>query len=500
MTALEERVFAAGCPVELLMEKVGRAMAARIIECAPVTRGVVIFIGRTHNGGDGLVAARALAEAGFAVEVRFAHPPAKLAPLTARMAERLPAHVTRSMIGEGDYTKPGCRPARVVLDAILGVNARGALRIPERAACREMNALRRASACIIALDLPSGLDADTGALDPDAVLAGRTLTVGFAKRGLMVDAAVNHVGRLDVIALPEFSRALRESGIETSGHDRLSDPESLIGLIPPRAFDSHKGHYGRVGIFAGSVGFTGAARLSALGALRGGAGLVTVFARRHEVYPIIAAAAPPEAMVKPIDDPRQILDERIDILAIGPGLGLADGEAVRQVIEQFPRTAVVDADAINVFVRGPSGAARLDHCAGARLLTPHPGEMARLFPESLKLSRAETARNFSDRYPDTTLLLKGARTIVARRGLPLAYNVNGTPGMATGGMGDVLTGVCAALLAQGLTPYDAARVAAWLCAAAAEDGIADGESEQSLAASDIPRRLGRAFRRLNEGM
>ncbi len=496
MTALEESVFATGVDAEALMERVGRAMAAQFRVFAPESP-VLIYVGRGHNGGDGLVVARALATSGVDVSLRLAHPGGKLAPLTAKMLARIPPQVPRTLLGDGDYRKPAAEPApRVIIDALLGLNAHGALRIPERAACREINALRGAHACVIALDLPSGVDAETGVADRDAVLAHHTLTVGFAKRGLVADDATNHVGRLHVVVLPEFTRAACAPAFTGSRHDELADAPALARLLPPRAFDTHKGDYGRVGVFAGSVGLSGAARLTATGALRGGAGLVTVFARR-DIYPVLAVSCPPEAMVRVIDSPLEILETKLDVLAIGPGLGRGEGGAVRRVIEEFPGPAVVDADAISLLVHGESGVARLDQCAGPRVLTPHPGEMLRLLPESQKLRRAEKAARFVDRYRASTLLLKGARTIVAQYGHVHSFNPTGSPGMATGGMGDFLTGVIAALLGQHLSPFDAARLGAWLCGRAAELALAGGQSEESLLPDDLGKHLGLAFRDLH---
>ena len=499
MQALEEAIFASGPDAECLMEGVGRAMAHVLRRDDPIPREItaLVYVGRGHNGGDALVVARALREAGSQVILRLVHPAGKLAPLTARMLARVPDDVTREWI-EPDSAPVALR-ARVdlVIDGLLGLNSTGPLRPRERAACRELNALRRGRLAtrVVALDLPSGLDCETGEADPDAVRADLTLTVGFAKRGLVADVAANFVGRLAVIHLPEFAWAAAKLSIRDTNHDRAADPLALASLLPPRDFDSHKGLFGRVGILAGSEGFTGAAVLAALGALRGGAGLVTLFVRRA-IYPIVAASAPPEAMVMPIDQPRDVLASKLDVLALGPGLGRADADEVCDLIARFPGPAVVDADALNLVAAHRDRVALLDHDAGARLLTPHPGEMARLFPFAQEHSRAETARKFSVSHPRTTLLLKGARTIVAQRGLPLSYNTTGTPGMAKGGMGDVLTGVCAALLGQGLAPYDAARLGAWLCGRAAERAIEDRESEPSLLPTDVLEKLGRAFRDL----
>jgi hydroxyethylthiazole kinase-like uncharacterized protein yjeF len=241
-------------------------------------------------------------------------------------------------------------------------------------------------------------------------------------------------------------------------------------------------------VVAGSKGFIGAALMTSQGALRAGAGLVEVFVP-EEIYPIVATAAPQEAMVKPAQSYRDLLKEKIGMWALGPGLGKTRAAEILELIEKAKQPMVVDADGLNILADEISV---LKRCNGKRLLTPHPGEMKRLF-RGKKQSRAATATKFCNRF-SVTLLLKGSRSIVAERGHPLSYNTTGNPGMASGGMGDVLTGVCAGLAGQGLSLYDSARVGAWLCGRAAEIAIfRGGQSEQSLLARDVLDHLGAAF-------
>jgi len=197
-------------------------------------------------------------------------------------------------------------------------------------------------------------------------------------------------------------------------------------------------------------------------------------------------------MVKPVRSYRDLLGEKIDVWGIGPGLGRENASEIIGVVQRTENAMVVDADALNIISTEVS---ILKNCRGPRLLTPHPGEMKRLAGDR-KISRAELAKNFTAEFP-VTLLLKGSRTVVAEKGKRISYNTTGNPGMATGGMGDVLTGVCAALIAQQLSPFDAARVGAWACGRAAEIAIFNGrESEQSLLPSDVLTNLGPAFREL----
>jgi NAD(P)H-hydrate epimerase len=231
--------------------------------------------------------------------------------------------------------------------------------------------------------------------------------------------------------------------------------------------------------------------MTSQGALRAGAGLVEVFVP-EELYEVVAGAAPMESMVKPLKSYRDLLKEKTDVWAVGPGLGKSSAGEILELIEKAKQPMVVDADGLNILAEKIS---TLRHCKGKRLLTPHPGEMKRLSPGE-KETRAKTATKFCNRFP-VTLLLKGSRTIVTERHRALSYNTTGNPGMATGGMGDILTGVCAGLAGQGLSLYDAARLGAWLCGRAAEIAIFNGEqSEQSLLPRDVLDHLGTAFKDL----
>jgi hydroxyethylthiazole kinase-like uncharacterized protein yjeF len=208
-------------------------------------------------------------------------------------------------------------------------------------------------------------------------------------------------------------------------------------------------------------------------------------------YSLLAVKAVPEVMVKPIHDYREVLDDRLTAMAIGPGLGSAHVIPVLEIIRDFHGPMVMDADALNIVSRQVDTLAKV---GGPRLLTPHPGEMHRLWPTGT--NRVETVRAFTNRF-EVTLLLKGARTLIGQKGKPLSYNATGTPGMATGGSGDVLTGVCGALLGQHLEPYDGARLGAWLCGRAAELSL-ESESEESMLPGDTLRYLGAAFKELRE--
>ncbi len=512
MRAVEDAVFANGTTAEMLMDAVGRRLAYHLVR--RLWRGggtVLVYAGKGNNAGDALAAAKSLARIArechlpINVNLRLAmDDPASLGELAQKkLAALSPDHFPR--LTDQQAREVFSRVGRLcVLDGLLGVGARGALRDPIRAAAREINGLRQTrGAYVFAIDNPTGLDAGTGEADPDAVIADETLAVGFAKTGLLLDTSANHVGKLHVLTLPDFAGA-REQAPNAADRGEVVTAASLAGLLPPRAHESNKGMYGRVGILAGSVGATGAAVMCSHACARAGAGLITLLTHR-EIYPIVAAAAAPEVMVKPLDSPLGVLDMDFDVLALGPGLGQTGGDEVRALIERWPKPMVVDADGLNALAHDISP---LTRAAGPRLLTPHPGEMARLLagdaaargvPVENHPSRKDLVRGFTDRYP-VTLLLKGARTLIGEHGRPLAYNTTGNAGMATGGMGDVLTGICAAFLGQKLSGFDAARLAAWFHGRAADRAILRGhESEQSLLPTDLFAHFGPVFTELHAG-
>ena len=517
MRAAEEAAFSSGVQVEALMDQAGAGVAQAVTKFFPKAGKCIVFAGKGHNAGDSLVAADYLRRLGWKIEVRLAfkeedcselmrkklgdlrrRPPQILGAtrslsgatdpgitfveLWAELADQLSA--AQETIAEGAYL--GTAAPRIILDGLLGVGARPPLREPIRAACRSINQLRRnKGAYVFAVDLPTGLDGDSGKTDRDCVTADFTVTIGYAKAGLVADGALNFVGRLEVVPLHDLQPA------DKKAKQVVASPAAFQGLLPRRQYNAYKNQFGRIGVVAGSKGFVGAALMTSQGALRAGAGLVEVFVP-EEIYEIVASAAPMEAMVKPTQSYHDLLKEKIDIWAVGPGLGKSRAGEILELIEKARQPMVVDADGLNMLSEKMSV---LRRCKGERLLTPHPGEMRRLFSDH-KETRAETATKFCHRFP-VTLLLKGSRTIVAERDRPLSYNATGNPGMATGGMGDVLTGVCAGLLGQGLSLYDAARVGAWVCGRAAEIAIFNyGESEQSLLPRDVLEHLGDAFNEL----
>lgn len=480
MKAAEEAAFASGATAEALMEIAGEGIARCIRQFFPEAGTAVVFCGKGHNGGDALVAARHLKAAGWGIHVRLAFPLGELARLTRGHFDRLGVDPMEAF---GGFR--GGKPL-ILIDGLLGVGVTGSPRGVVEERIRELNALRSAGAFIVAVDLPSGLEATTGEVFDPCVQADLTVTLGFAKTGLLSDGATGRVGRLALVHLPEVSSSQGDKAL-------LAAAPALRHLLPLRDFDTHKGTYGRIGIVAGSSGYLGAARLCSAAAVHAGGGLVTLYAL-PESYDRLSLLTVPEVMVKKVESYGRVLEEPLDVLAVGPGLGRNHDGAIRELVEKARVPCVVDADALNAVSTHIS---LLDRCAGPRLLTPHPGEMERLDPQRGR-SRRVWAEEFAALHP-VTILLKGARTLIAENGSPASFNSTGNPGMGSGGMGDVLTGVCTALMGAGKAPRDAAMLGAWLCGRAAEIAVVEeDDSQESLSATSVIARLGEAFHSLRQ--
>ena len=460
---LEKRVFRSGISAEDLMEKVSRRMARVILRDCPIAGRAEAYLGKGHNAGDALVVLRILKQEGWLVSVNLAFPETEMAVLTRKKLREL---------GELEGAHGFRRGPHLLLDGMLGVGGQGDLREPLFGMAEEMNERRLSSgAQVIAMDIPSGLNADTGA--DGMVVADLTLTVGIPKQGLVADSATDFVGRLELIEVEELP-------LPTEGDRLISRP-----CFRPRPFSFHKGQAGRVGIIAGSPGLLGAAVLASEGALKGGAGLITLWAEK-ELLSDLRAMVSPEVMIRELGgDWTEVFKVKPDALVIGPGIGGDCSDLLFKLLAENQLPTVLDADALNLVAKGE----RFDLLDTNILATPHPGEMKRLY--SVAGTRAVIARSFSEIYP-ATLLFKGARTIVTRKGEPLFYNTTGSPAMATGGQGDLLSGVLGALMAGGQNLLSAACQGAWLTGRAAELALLDGESEQSLTPSDVARFLGRA--------
>lgn len=451
-----------GMPASLLMENAGTGITRRALELASPSGRFAVICGRGNNGGDGLVAARKLAAAGREVRVEIVGGADGLKgdPLRNLQALRTvgltPAPIPADEnFGAGD----------VILDALFGT---GLNRGPEGAyaeAILRIAGWRKRGARVLAVDLPSGLATDTGRPFSPCVEADATVTFGFLKPGLATEPGVSLAGQIFVedIGMPSADAA----GVAGPGLFLVEEADAIARLAPRKA-DTHKGSYGHVLVVAGSRGKTGAAALAAIAALRAGAGLVTVATRPDALASVQAHA--PELMGVELPaggalgagdlDALLAAADGKDALVIGPGIPRDEGttELLGQLLEKLEIPWVIDADGLNAL------AGRLDLLKSAKgrvVLTPHPGEMARLSGKGtadVQKARLETARDLATRY-GVAVALKGARTVLALPDGRAFINPTGNPGMATGGTGDVLSGVCGGLAAQGLSIEDAALVA-----------------------------------------
>src|SRR5881227_2968325 len=355
MRAAEEAAFARGVQVEALMDQAGAGVAQTVGKFFAKPGKCIVFAGKGHNAGDALVAAERLRRFGWKIEVRLAFKENDCSELMRKKLESLrrrPPQVlgTTSVSGATDLgitllelwaevadelsaaqeriaaeAYLGRAAPLVILDGLLGVGARPPLREPIRAACRSINQLRRnEDAYVFAVDLPTGLDGDSGKVDRDCVIADFTVTIGFAKAGLIADGALNHVGRIEVVPLHELRPP------EKKTKEIIASPPAFCGLVPRREYSAYKNQFGRIGVVAGSKGFVGAALMTSQGALRAGAGLVEVFVP-EEIYEIVASAAPMEAMVKPLQSYSDLLKQKPDVWAVGPGLGTPRADEILEL-------------------------------------------------------------------------------------------------------------------------------------------------------------------------
>src|SRR5438874_12125655 len=337
MRAAEEAAFARGIEVEALMDQAGAGIARTVRQFFPRPGSCIVYAGKGHNGGDALVAADCLQRAGWQIDVRLPFPEDQYSELTRKKLAAL--RDCKSGRGLGAPTIAPLPPL-IILDGLLGIGTKSFLREPIRATAREINKLRlERNAFVFAVDVPTGFS-DTGEIDPDSVVADFTITIGFAKHSLITDAALDFVGRIEVVPLADLSA-------EGSGNEILATGPSLATLLPRRKFSAYKNQFGRIGVVAGSKGFIGAAMMTARGALRAGAGLVELFVP-DDIYEIAAAAAPPEVMVKATRAYRDLPGEKIDVWAVGPGLGKAHAGRIRDLIARVEQPMVVDADGLNI--------------------------------------------------------------------------------------------------------------------------------------------------------
>jgi NAD(P)H-hydrate epimerase len=464
-----------------LMQRAGEAAFRVLRRHWPRARRIMVVCGPGNNGGDGYVVARLAHSAGLQVQVLALADPMRL---------RGDAYTAREAAQSAGVTIQGFEAARlrdseVIVDALFGTGLERDVENEWREAIEAINAALGTP--VLAIDIPSGLHADAGRVLGVAVRAQVTVTFIGLKTGLFTGHGRDYSGELvfDNLGVPA----------EVYGHvhsvARRLSARALVGLLPRRPRSLHKGRAGHVGVIGGSEGMAGAARLAGEAAARAGAGLTTLLT--HPAHAAHLQLTRPELLTQPVADAAALRGAwgRITVLAIGPGLG--QGRWARALLAtalENPLPKVIDADGLNLIAADPL---RRDDW----ILTPHPAEAARLLgieTREVQAQRFEALQALLERYGGICVL-KGSGTLIGQSAGPDIWLCDaGNPGMASGGMGDVLTGMIAALLAQGLTPFDAARLAVWVHATAADDA-AQTHGEIGLLASDL---LPYARRRLNQ--
>ena len=500
----QDTIEGIGIPGIVLMETAGSAIVRAIEQHYPTCQRIGIFAGKGNNGGDGIVIARQLAHVGRDVHLFLVSPSDSFtdeAQINLQIAKNLGLPIEEVLGGKEGWKhgrmeawKDWVANCELLVDAIFGTGLRGAVRDP---IATVINAINSLPTPILSVDLPSGLDADTGHPLGTCVQADRTVTIGLPKRGLLMHPGVELAGKLEVVDIGFPEPVVDAQNIKVN----WTTAAQASQWMPPRPPFSHKGSYGRVLVVAGSTGMTGAAALTSEAALRAGAGLVTLATPKH-LNPILEGLLP-EVMTLPLPETdagslsvsatSTILEFAVktnSIVAIGPGLSQHPEtvsfvhQLIRENREQgLDLRMVIDADGLNALAHVRETLSLLNSEA---VLTPHPGEMARLTNTAvptLEKDRIGTAQQFTSEH-GVTLVFKGAPTVTSDPNSNLWVNSTGNPGMATGGMGDVLTGVIAGLMAQGISSESAAALGVYLHGLAG-DIAAERLGMHGLTASDV---------------
>ena len=514
----QDTIEGVGIPGIVLMETAGSAIVRAIEQHYPTCQRIGIFAGKGNNGGDGLVIARQLAHVGRDVHLFLVSSPDSFtgeAEINLQIARNLGLCIEEILTGtplKHDTTNESpplnhIASCDLFVDAIFGTGLRGTVRDPIATVIDVINSL---PAPILSVDLPSGLNADTGHPLGTCVRADRTVTIGLPKRGLLVHPGAEFTGRLEVIDIGFPEQVIDAQSIKVN----WTTATQASQWVPQRPPASHKGTYGRVLVVAGSTGMTGAAALASEAALRAGAGLVTLAIPKH-LNPILEGLLP-EVMTLPLPETDagslsvsatsaivEFSEKTKSVLAIGPGISQHPDTValVQQLVRENREQAlnlrmVVDADGLNALAQAPEVLSLLDREA---ILTPHPGEMARLTNtpvSTLEEDRIRTAQTFASEH-GVTLVFKGAPTVTSDANGNVWINSTGNPGMGTGGMGDVLTGIIAGLMAQGLSGERAAPLAVYIHGLAG-DIVSERLGTHGLIASDVLKAVPEAISSLTQ--
>lgn len=499
-----------GIPGLTLMENAGQGVFQVVMEYVEEDSRprVVILCGKGNNGGDGFVVARRLRQADLNPTVFAVADPGALSDDAAANYRRAREEsVDLRQVSGGDAGEAAaCADADIIVDALLGTGVSGEVTGP---IADLIDAINRSEAIVVAVDIPSGLNADDGTPCGRAVCADATPTMGLPKLGLVLPAGREYAGSVRVVDIGVPDRVVEEADAAAE----ILTAAEVRALLPPRPLAAHKGDFGRVLVVAGSVGMTGAAALCSEAALRIGAGLVYL-ATPKSLNDILEGMLT-EVITHPMPETRRRslglgaadriieLATECDAVALGPGLS-QDPETqqlIYRLVEGIERPLLVDADGINALQRHPD---LLTGRSAPTIVTPHPGEMARLLgatAEDIQADRMGAARRAAGQF-NSVVVLKGAGTLTVQPGgARPTVNTTGNPGMASGGTGDVLTGIVVGLLAQRvspLSPHDAARVGVYLHGLAGDLAAAE-MGQAGMIAGDLLRQVPAAVRRLREG-
>lgn len=493
--AAEDQVVADGETLGGLMSKAGEAVAREVMKRAESGK-IAVVCGAGNNGGDGWVAARILHESGREVEVFAPFGTDGASGIAGAAARAAVAAGVALSVCSGEQGASGCADSAVVIDALIGIGLSGAARPPFGS---WIEAVNRSDALVVSVDVPSGVDATSGAVAGPAIEADVTVTFSAPKTGCLLYPGARYAGEIVVADI-----GIPASALGRSGDPELWDDADYRALVPRPGPDVHKNARGRLLIVAGSAAYPGAAVLAAMGAQRAGAGYVTL-AVPDSIVPVVQSRVSSVIVAGLPEDPVGTLGSAaIDVVrdvatafdgvVLGPGMTVVDGasHAARSLVGSLDAPLVIDADGLNAL--GTNTDMLLER-GRPTVITPHPGELARLLGTTA--SEVQSARLACGRAlsgPELTCVLKGAHTVVSGSGRQVITR-SGNPGLATAGTGDVLAGVTGALLAQGLRPFEAGVLAAYLHGRAG-DLAAAALGVLSVVAEDIPLCLAAAIREL----
>lgn len=492
MAKIDRRAFAGGIKSLHLMENAGRGVASQAIKflCGVYGKKIAIVCGSGNNGGDGFVAARILNERGAKVSVFTLAPENKIkgdALFNYQLIQDTTIEKYFLVPGNINFFRAHLENSHLLIDAIFGTGFRGS---PQGLYKKIIDIINESTVPVISIDIPSGVNADSGEVAGAAILAEQTATLALPKIGLLVYPGAKFAGEINLVDI-----GIPEKFHQTKTNTELLEASDILTLLPSREPDAHKNSCGRVFVLAGSTGLTGAATMAALSILKAGAG-VSILGIPSTLNKIFETKLT-EVMTTPLPDDGdgylseegydQIIEfiKNFDVVIIGPGIGQKETtqKLTRRLIPEIDKPLVIDADGLNAVSNSPN---ILRKRKNSTVITPHPGELSRLLKISsrqIQSLRIDSALLSARKFKAATVL-KGARTIIATPQGEIAINPTGNAGMATAGSGDVLTGMIGAFLAQGLDCFEASQVGVYLHGLAGDLASSD-KGESSILAGDL---------------